>query len=255
MRDLLPLFLDLKGRDVLLVGGGRVATGKLRQLLTAGAHVRLVSPLIRAEIERIAFITTSPARAGERAAGDGSSLEIAHRAFVPSDLDGVWLAVAAATPEVNRAVAEAATERRVFVNAVDDPGNASAYMGGVVRREDVTIAISTGGDAPGLASLLREALDAVLPNDIHDWMETARAQRRRWRRDGVPMAARKPLLLRALNALYCDVRRGDALQSGAAQDDTQREHDPQTRLSGEPPFGETPSARIPWLSSPEDSWL
>ena len=240
MRDLLPLFLDLKGRDVLLVGGGHVAVAKLRQLLIAGAHVRIVSPLMRAEIERIAAFATPPGPADERAAGGGSCMQIVRRAFLSSDLDGVWLAVAAATPEVNRAVAEAAHERRVFVNAVDDPDNATAYMGGVVRREDVTIAISTGGDAPGLTSLLREALDAVLPSDLHDWMATARAQRIWWRRDGVPMAARKPLLLRALNALYRDVLHGDALQSRAAGDDTRLQHDP---------------PRIPWLSSPEDSWL
>jgi len=254
MRDLLPLFLDLRGRDVLLVGGGRVAAAKLRQLLAAGAHVRLVSPLIRAEIERVPVAATSPGRDDERTAGSGSSLEIIRRAFLPTDVDGVWLAVAAATPEVNRAVAGAANERRVFVNAVDDPDNATAYMGGVVRREDVTIAISTGGDAPGLTSLVREALDAVLPSDLHDWMETARAQRIRWRRDGVPMAARKPLLLRALNALYRDVLHGDELQSEASQDDTRRAHGPQTPLKCEAPPGETWSARIPWLNSPEDSW-
>jgi uroporphyrin-III C-methyltransferase/precorrin-2 dehydrogenase/sirohydrochlorin ferrochelatase len=241
MRDLLPLFLDLTGRDVLLVGGGRVAAAKLRQLLAAGARVRVVSPLIRAEVERIAVISTSPVPGDGRAAGGGSSAKVVRRAFLPSDLDGVWLVVAAATPEVNRAVAEAATERRVFVNAVDDPDNASAYMGGVVRREDVTIAISTGGDAPGLTSLLREGLDAVLPSDLHDWMETARAQRVRWRRDGVPTAARKPLLLRALNALYRDVLHRDALQSGDAGDDTRPEHRPPSRLREEAP--------------PEDSWL
>jgi uroporphyrin-III C-methyltransferase/precorrin-2 dehydrogenase/sirohydrochlorin ferrochelatase len=255
MRDLLPLFLDLKGRDVLLVGGGRVAAAKLRQLLAAGAHVRVVSPLMRAEIERIAFIATPPVAAEERARGGGSSMAIVRRAFLPSDLDGVWLAVAAATPEVNRAVAEAAMQRRVFVNAVDDPDNGTAYMGGVVRREDVTIAISTGGDAPGLTSLLREALDAVLPSDLHDWMETARAQRIGWRRDGVPMAARKPLLLRALNALYRDVLHRDVLQGGDAGDDKRLEPDPPSGLREEAPLGETSTARIPWLNSPEDSWL
>jgi uroporphyrin-III C-methyltransferase/precorrin-2 dehydrogenase/sirohydrochlorin ferrochelatase len=258
MRNLLPLFLDLRGRDVLLVGGGRVAAAKLRQLLTAGAHVRVVSPLMRVEIERIAFFATSPGPADGRVAGDGS-MQIVRRAFLPSDLDGVWLAVAAATPEVNRAVAEAANERYVLVNAVDDPDNATAYMGGVVRRDDVTIAISTGGDAPGLTSLLREALDAVLPTDLHDWMETARAQRIRWRRDGVPMAARKPLLLRALNALYRDVLHGDALHGdalqGAGGNDTRLEHDPQTPLRCDEPLRETSGARVPWLSSPEDSWL
>lgn len=206
MRNLLPLFLDLTRREVLLVGGGRVAAGKLRQLLAAEARVRVVSPLVVAEIES--------ARSARH-----EQVEIVRRPFERADVDGVWLVVAAATPQVNREVAAAAEARRVFVNAVDDPANASAYLSGVVRRGDVTIAISTGGDAPALTSLLREALDAVLPAELGRWTAAAREERVAWRRDGVQMDARKPLLLRALNRLY----------DGAAC--------------------------VPWLSGPEDSWL
>ena len=78
------------------------------------------------------------------------------RQFEPADLDGMWWVVAAAPPDVNRDVQAAAETRRLFVNAVDDPAHATAYLGGVVRRDDVTIAISTGGRAPALAGLLRE---------------------------------------------------------------------------------------------------
>jgi uroporphyrin-III C-methyltransferase/precorrin-2 dehydrogenase/sirohydrochlorin ferrochelatase len=213
MRNLLPLFLDLAGRDVLLVGGGRVASAKLQQLIAAHAHVRIVSPLVLSDIERL---------------GRFAPIDIIRRGFQPSDVDGVWLVVAAATPEVNRAVATAAEAKRVFVNAVDDPENASAYLSGVVRRDDVTIAISTSGAAPALTSLVREALDAVLPHDLREWVQTAQAQRAGWRRDHVPMDARKPLLLRALNELY------------PTQVDLDRH---------------APNSRVPWLSGPEDSWL
>jgi siroheme synthase-like protein len=201
MRNLLPLFLDLTGRDVLLVGGGPVAAGKLQQLIAAGAKVRVVSPRVTAEIECV------------------PGIEIIRRPFDASDLDSVWLVVAAATPSVNREVAAAAEARRLFVNAVDDPANASAYLSGVVRRGDVTIAISTSGGAPALTSLIREALDAVLPAELVDWFTVARTERREWRRNGVPMDARKPLLLDALNRLYQD------------------------------------RATVPWLAAPEDSWL
>jgi len=88
------------------------------------------------------------------------------------------------------------------VNAVDDPSNATAFLSGVVRRDGVTVAISTGGDAPGLTALVREALDAMLPRDLGEWMREARRQRAAWRRQRVPMAARRPLLLEALNRLY-----------------------------------------------------
>jgi siroheme synthase-like protein len=217
MRNLLPLFLDLSGRDVLLVGGGRVAAGKLQQLLAAGAAVRVVSPLVIAEI------ASTP------------NIDISLRKFQSSDLDGAWLVVAAATSDVNREVAGAAEQRRVFVNAVDDPPNATAYLSGVVRRDDVTIAVSTGGDAPALTALIREALDAVLPNDLADWLRAARSQRREWRRDTVPMDARKPLLLNALNAIY-EERRAKTLMPGEALTEPRR-------------------AEVPWLKAPEDSWL
>jgi uroporphyrin-III C-methyltransferase/precorrin-2 dehydrogenase/sirohydrochlorin ferrochelatase len=66
----------------------------------------------------------------------------------------------------------------------------------------VTVAVSTDGRAPALAGLLREALEAVLPEDLEAWTATAERQRAAWRADGVPMAERRPLLLRALNDLY-----------------------------------------------------
>jgi uroporphyrin-III C-methyltransferase/precorrin-2 dehydrogenase/sirohydrochlorin ferrochelatase len=92
----------------------------------------------------------------------------------------------------------------VFVNAVDDAASASAFLGGVVRKDGVTLAISTGGRAPALAGLLREAIEAVLPAEIGDWIATAEALRARWRAEGIPIPGRRPLLLRALAELYAE---------------------------------------------------
>lgn len=180
---LFPVFLKLQGRRVLLVGGGPVARGKLAGLLEAGARVTVVAPEVRPEIEA-AEVTVLP------------------RAFAPADLEGAWLVVAAAPPEVNRAVAAAAEDRGVFVNAVDDPAPASAYTGGVFRRGGVTIAVSTEGRAPALAGLLREALEAVIPEEVASWVAEARRLRERQKAEGIPMGRRRPLLLEALNRLY-----------------------------------------------------
>ena len=206
MTELLPLFLNLTGRAVVLVGGGRVASAKLVQLRAVGAEVTVVAPEIASEIT-----------------DRSDQIAIRQRAFEPSDLDAAWLVVAAATPDVNRAVAVAAEARRLFVNAVDDPANATAYLSGVVRRDGVTIAISTSGDAPALTALLREGLDALLPRDLSAWIERARAERVVWRRDAIPMDQRKPRLLTALNAIY-----GSKWESADG---------------------------VPWLHAPEDSWL
>ena len=180
---LFPVFLKLTGRNVLVAGGGRVAASKLASLREAGARVTVVAPDIAPEIE-------------------SASVRLIRRGFRTADLDSVWFVVAAATPAVNRIVARAADRRRIFVNAVDDPPNASAYLGGIVRRDDVTVAISTNGRAPALAGLLREAFDALLPADLDRWLTRADVMRRQWRRTRVPMDARRPQLLAALERLY-----------------------------------------------------
>jgi uroporphyrin-III C-methyltransferase/precorrin-2 dehydrogenase/sirohydrochlorin ferrochelatase len=136
------------------------------------------------------------------------------------------------------------------VNAVDDPANASAFLSGVVRRDGVTLAISTSGDAPALTALLREALDAMLPSDLAAWIARARAERVIWRRDRVPMDLRKPRLLQALNALYQEPaadRPFDTLKTAA--DGGPAESHLVDRAAAER------SAHVPWLNAPEDSWL
>ena len=180
-----PIFLRLAGREVVLVGGGRVAATKIEGLLRAGAKVTVVAPEIRSELER-------------------EGVTLLRREFEASDLDGAWFAVAAGTHAVNRQVAEAAEERRIFVNAVDDPPSASAYAGGVFRRGSLTVAISTNGDAPALAGLMREGLEALVPEEIETWLELSRQHARVWRETGIPMEERRPLLLAAINRLYAE---------------------------------------------------
>jgi uroporphyrin-III C-methyltransferase/precorrin-2 dehydrogenase/sirohydrochlorin ferrochelatase len=194
---LLPLFVKLSGRDVLVVGGGAMASVRAAQLHEAGARVTVVAPEVREDVARCAA-------------------QVHRRGFEERDLDGKWLAIAAATPEVNRAVAAAAEPRRVLVNAVDDPSNATAYTAGLVRRGDATVAVSTGGKAPALAGLLREALEALLPDDVARWVETAEAARDGWKRARIPLATRRPLLLEKLNALYAARTSPDAGATGMA---------------------------------------
>jgi len=181
--ELYPVFLHLRGRPALLVGGGTVAAAKLPALLAAGARVTVVAPRILACLRQ-------------------PGVELRERHFVPSDLDGMWWAVAAATPPVNGEVARAAEDRRVFVNAVDDVSSATAYLGGVIRKGGVTAAISTAGRAPALSGLLREALEALIPEDLESWAQVAKDLRSHWKADAVPLPRRRPLLLRALNDLY-----------------------------------------------------
>jgi uroporphyrin-III C-methyltransferase/precorrin-2 dehydrogenase/sirohydrochlorin ferrochelatase len=184
---LFPLFLKLTGRPVLLVGGGPVATAKARSLAETGARVTVVSPDLTPELAELA--TTR-------------QWLLHRRAFDATDLDDVWLAIAAAPPAINAQVSAAAEARRVFVVAVDDPPSASAYGAGIVRRAGITLAVSTAGHAPALAGLLREGLESLLPPDLEAWLAEARRLRPIWREEGVALTERRPRLLLALNRLY-----------------------------------------------------
>ncbi len=142
-----PVFLKLAGRRVLVVGAGPVAASKLHALLEAEALVTVVAPDIVDEIA-------------------DAPVQIVRRGFEEQDLNGVCFVVAAAPPEVNRQVSAAAEPRGLFVNAVDDMENASVYLGAVVRKAGITMAMSTDGEAPALVGLMREALEQLLPDDL-----------------------------------------------------------------------------------------
>jgi uroporphyrin-III C-methyltransferase/precorrin-2 dehydrogenase/sirohydrochlorin ferrochelatase len=213
-----PAFLNLASRRVVVVGGGPVAAGKLEALLLAGADVTVIAPEVHPDIER-------------------RHVTVIRRPFEETDLDGAWWVVAAATGEVNRRVRAAADARRLFVNAVDDPEHATAYLGGVVRRSGVAVAFSTDGRAPALAGLLREALEAWLPADFDKWMSAADEARRAWKAEGVPMGQRRPLLLETLNRLY--ERPGLGIRdSGFAEPGTVEPTDPGSRIPD-------PDSRLP----------
>lgn len=182
-RLLYPAFLDFAGRRVLVVGAGAVAAGKIPRLVDAGARVAVVAPEVAPSIEYL-------------------PVEIARRAFAPGDLDGCWFVVSAAPPAVNAVVVREAERRGIFVNAVDDPRNASAFAGSGFRRGPVTVAISTGGEAPALARVMREALERLVGSDVEDLTALAARVRDDWRREGVPMEARRDSLLGTFAELH-----------------------------------------------------
>jgi uroporphyrin-III C-methyltransferase/precorrin-2 dehydrogenase/sirohydrochlorin ferrochelatase len=177
---LFPLFLQLEGRRVLVVGGGTVGERKVEELLEAGAQVHLVSP-------------TATPRLRELAAG---RIEWSERQFDTNDASNVWFVVAATNDKtVNERIASAAETVRVFVNAVDDIPNASAFLGSVLRRAPFIISLSSSGELPGLTRLLREILERALPEE--SFVTRARELRRKWKHEGTPHASRFSELLRA----------------------------------------------------------
>lgn len=180
---LFPVFLKLARKKVLVVGGTEVAASKLPALLEAGAHVTVVAPKITVE------------------AGP-PNLTLIERPFHPADLDDVFYVVTAAPESVNHQVAREAESRQLFVNAVDDRANATAYLGSVIRQEGFTIALSSGGQSPALTKLLRQGLARLLPTELREWTRIAQALRTQWTGNNTPHHQRVPELLAALNDHY-----------------------------------------------------
>jgi uroporphyrin-III C-methyltransferase/precorrin-2 dehydrogenase/sirohydrochlorin ferrochelatase len=151
--DFFPIFLDIRNRTCLVVGGGIVAARKTESLLRAGARVIIVAPLLCSELR---------ARLSERSLMG----RITYRAetFSPQHIEGAVLVVAATgNAEVNREVSQAAGQRHLPVNVVDDPALCSFIMPAIVDRSPVLIAVSTGGTSPVLARLLRARLETMMP--------------------------------------------------------------------------------------------
>jgi uroporphyrin-III C-methyltransferase/precorrin-2 dehydrogenase/sirohydrochlorin ferrochelatase len=158
-----PLFLDLAGKPVLLVGGGEVAARKYALLKDAGAKITAVAPVLGAELAR------------ELAAG---AFTHQARGFTAADVDGAWLVVAATDDRtVNAAAAAAANTARIPCNVVDDRELSSFIMPAIIDRSPVQIAVSTGGASPVLARLIRERLETLLDGSLGALAEFAD----RWR--------------------------------------------------------------------------
>jgi uroporphyrin-III C-methyltransferase/precorrin-2 dehydrogenase/sirohydrochlorin ferrochelatase len=148
----LPIFCQLRGRDCLLVGGGDVAERKARLLMEAGA---------RLTVNALAFSPQFTVWANE------GMLTLAQGDFNEALLDTTWLVIAATDDnDVNQRVSDAAEARRIFCNVVDAPKEASFIMPSIIDRSPLMVAVSSGGTSPVLARLLREKLEAVLPQHL-----------------------------------------------------------------------------------------
>jgi siroheme synthase-like protein len=161
--SLLPIFVKLRDRLVVVVGGGAIAEGKIEGLFAAGAGVRLVAPQV------------TPAIAQWAAQG---KLEWHAKTFTPADLEGACLVIAATSAQgVNEAVFREADVRGILCNAVDDTEHCHFYYGSVVQRGDLQIAISTNGKSPALAQRLRLLLEKQFGPEYELWLEWLGAAR------------------------------------------------------------------------------
>jgi precorrin-2 dehydrogenase / sirohydrochlorin ferrochelatase len=158
-----PIFLKLESRACLVVGGGVVAQAKIPGLLTERASVKVVAPEATPQIREWA---------------SSGAIDWEQRSFEPRDLEGKFLViVATSSHEVNTRVFNEAHAKGILCNAVDDPPNCDFYYPAVVRRGDLQIAISTGGQSPALAQRIRQELEIQFGPEYESWVATLGQQR------------------------------------------------------------------------------
>jgi precorrin-2 dehydrogenase/sirohydrochlorin ferrochelatase len=154
--SLFPMFVKLEGRSCLVVGAGAIGEPKIGSLLASGASVRVIAP-------RVSAAVAEWARAGE--------IAWEAREFNISDLDGVFLVIAATSSRaVNKTIFLEARRRNILCNVVDDPEHCDFYYPAVVRRGDLLLAISTNGHSPALAQRIRRELEVQFGPEYAEWL-------------------------------------------------------------------------------------
>jgi uroporphyrin-III C-methyltransferase/precorrin-2 dehydrogenase/sirohydrochlorin ferrochelatase len=165
--EYLPLFLDVRDRAVVVVGGGTVALRKIELLRSAGARVTVIAPLLAPPVRDLA------------ARGD---IAVVYSSFVPEQLAGAALVIAATDDNaVNAAVAAAARARGLWVNVVDDVAESTFIVPSIVDRSPIVVAVSSGGASPMLARRVRARIEALLPAGLGRLALLARSWRKRLR--------------------------------------------------------------------------
>ncbi|MDG5490009.1 bifunctional precorrin-2 dehydrogenase/sirohydrochlorin ferrochelatase [Psychroserpens sp. SPM9] len=164
--NLYPIFLKMHALEVLIVGGGHVALEKLTFLLKSSptANITMVAPSFKDEVLTIA---------------KAYHIKLFHLAYEESFLCDKDLAIVATDrPEVNHQIYKDAKRRNLLVNVADTPELCDFYLGGIVTKGHVKIAISTNGKSPTTAKRLRQFFEAVIPEDINHMVQNLNAYRK-----------------------------------------------------------------------------
>jgi precorrin-2 dehydrogenase/sirohydrochlorin ferrochelatase len=157
MNTLYPIFLKTENFNILIVGGGFVGTEKLSFILknSPNANITVVAKEISDEIKSMV--------------NGQLSIVLTEKSFEKSDLENKQIAIAAtADKELNKAIYRAAKEKNILVNVADTPELCDFYLGSIVTKGDLKIAISTNGKSPTLSKRIREFFEDILPENVND---------------------------------------------------------------------------------------
>lgn len=202
LHRLFPVFADLRGRRVLVVGAGAVAARKIVALGDTGAEIVIGASRVSAAVQRLV---------------DAGSITLRRGDFDEHWLDGVCLVIAATDDPLTQArIARTATERKIWVNAVDDAERSSVQFPALVQRGRLQIAISTAGAAPMLARLVRERIESLFDEAYAGLLTLLDQQRSEIRRRLPDIAQRRHWFMRLLQGSLPGLLRAGRPQAAAA---------------------------------------
>lgn len=196
MNTYYPVYIQLREQPCVVVGGGKIAEGKVEGLLAVQANVTVVSPDLTSKLRELAA---------------KKQLTYLARTYQPGDLTGAFLVICATDQaEINHQVWQEATANRQLVNVVDDTPRCNFIAPSILRKGDLTIAISTSGKAPALAVRLKERLQNELGPEYERFLELAGELREPLARHVPNFETRKALWYELVDSEILDVlSRGD----------------------------------------------
>ena len=172
-----PLCVDISNKNCVVVGGGSTAARKIEKLLLFNSKITVIAPEICEEISKM------------------KNIKIIKRKFEDNDLEGAFIVVGATNDnKINRQISQICRQKNIPVNIVDDPKNCSFYFPSIVRKNNITVAVSTDGEAPIIARFLREKIEKIIDDDLIEISENLAECRKKIRNEFQKENVRKLIL-------------------------------------------------------------
>ena len=191
MNTYYPVYIEMRDQPVIVIGGGKIAEGKVDGLLAAKAHVTVISPELTPHLRELVY---------------QDQVRFLARTYKPGDLTGAFMVICATDrADINHQVWQEATANHQLVNVVDDTPRCNFIAPSILRKGDLTIAISTSGKAPVLAVRLKERLQRELGPEYERFLEIAGELREPMARNIPDFETRKALWYQIVDSEILDV--------------------------------------------------
>lgn len=186
MNHLYPIFLNIEAKRCLIIGGGKVACRKIESLLEYGAEIIVVSPRVEDKIidwHKRDLIKLIP------------------REFKVSDLDNIFMVfIATDDNSINQTISDLCKQKRILVNAVDDPDNCDFFVPALLRRDSLTVAVSTEGKSPAFAGWLKRQLEPHITEEFGEFVQLLGEIRPQLKKSPLSYSEKRDLLIALLNS-------------------------------------------------------